>query len=84
MVLHGAKDPRAGKVESDDIVSSVRASGGIVEYLEYDDEAHGFRKRVNSVRAYQAILSFLDRHLVGHTPPGVLQPSFRRGYCNSS
>lgn len=63
MVLHGAKDPRASKVESDDIVNAVRANGGIVEYLEFDDEAHGFRKRANSVRAYQAILTFLDKYL---------------------
>ena len=61
MVLHGAKDPRALKIESDDIVSAVRAAGGIVEYVEFDDEAHGFRKRANSVRAYQSILTFLDK-----------------------
>ena len=64
MVLHGAKDPRALKIESDDIVNAVRAAGGIVEYVEFDDEAHGFRKRANSVRAYQAILTFLDKYLV--------------------
>jgi protease II len=64
MVLHGAKDPRALKIESDDIVNAVRAVGGIVEYVEFDDEAHGFRKRANSVRAYQAILTFLDKYLV--------------------
>jgi len=44
-------------------VNAVRANGGIVEYLEFDDEAHGFRKRANSVSAYQAVLTFLDRYL---------------------
>jgi dipeptidyl aminopeptidase/acylaminoacyl peptidase len=73
MVLHGAKDPRASKVESDDIVNAVRANGGLVEYLEFDDEAHGFRKRANSVRAYQAILTFLDTHLSTHTLCGVMK-----------
>ncbi|HEU0251421.1 MAG TPA: S9 family peptidase, partial [Pyrinomonadaceae bacterium] len=63
MVIHGAKDPRAFKIESDDIVRQVRANGGTVEYMEFDDEAHGFRKRVNSVRAYQGILDFLERYL---------------------
>ena len=67
MVLHGAKDPRVDKVESDDIVRAVRANGGIVEYLEFDDEAHGFRKRTNAVKAYRAILSFLDKYLM-HGP----------------
>ena len=68
MVLHGARDPRASKVESDDIVKAVKANGGIVEYLEFDDEAHGFRKRTNSIRAYQAILNFLDAHLLTANP----------------
>jgi len=63
MVIHGAKDPRASRIESEDIVNAVRANGGIVEYLEFDDEAHGFRKRANSVTAYQAVLTFLDRYL---------------------
>ena len=63
MVLHGAKDPRAFRVESEDIVNAIRSNGGIVEYLEFSDEAHGFRKRTNSIRAYQAILEFLDRYL---------------------
>lgn len=63
MVLHGAKDPRASRVESEDIVNSIRANGGVVEYLEFGDEAHGFRKRANSIRAYQAILEFLETHL---------------------
>ena len=63
MVLHGAKDPRASKIESEDIVARVKANGGVVEYLEFDDEAHGFRKRTNSIRAYQAILDFLDKYL---------------------
>jgi dipeptidyl aminopeptidase/acylaminoacyl peptidase len=63
MVLQGAKDPRVLRVESDDIVAAVRSNGGVVEYLLFDDEAHGFRKRTNAVRAYQAILNFLDQHL---------------------
>jgi dipeptidyl aminopeptidase/acylaminoacyl peptidase len=63
MVIHGAKDPRASKIESEDIVNAVRANGGIVEYLVFDDEAHGFRKRANSVTAYQSVLTFLDRYL---------------------
>jgi dipeptidyl aminopeptidase/acylaminoacyl peptidase len=66
MVVHGVKDPRVSKIESDDIddiVEAVRRNGGIVEYLVFDDEAHGFRMRDNSNRAYHAILNFLNRYL---------------------
>ena len=51
------------RIESDDIVAAIRKNGGIVEYVLFDDEGHGFSKKVNKVRAYNAILSFLDRHL---------------------
>src|SRR5262249_17996534 len=63
MVIQGAKDPRVLRVESDDMVTAVKENGGTVEYLLLEDEAHGFRKRANAVRAYQAILNFLDRYL---------------------
>ncbi|HEX6716992.1 MAG TPA: prolyl oligopeptidase family serine peptidase, partial [Pyrinomonadaceae bacterium] len=63
MIVQGAKDPRVLRRESDEMIAAVRNNGGIVEYLVFDDEAHGFRKRVNSIRAYGAILNFLDQHL---------------------
>jgi len=47
MVLQGANDPRVLKVESDEIVEAARANGAPVEYLVFDDEGHGFRKKEN-------------------------------------
>jgi len=67
-VIHGANDPRVSRVESDDIVAAVRKNGGTAEYLLLDGEAHGFRKRASAVRAYQAVLDFLDRYV--KTLPG--------------
>jgi dipeptidyl aminopeptidase/acylaminoacyl peptidase len=63
MVIQGAKDPRVGREESDDIVEAVHRNGGVVEYLLFEDEAHVLRKAANAAKAYTAILSFLDRHL---------------------
>lgn len=72
MVVQGAKDPRVVRRESDDIVAEVRENGGVVEYLVLEDEAHGFRKRDNMIRAYGAILEFLDLHLKhGHDDPSA-------------
>lgn len=65
MVLQGANDPRVLQAESDDMVAAIRANGGIVEYLIFDDEGHGFRKSENRIKGYAAILSFLDTHLKG-------------------
>ena len=65
MVLQGANDPRVLKQESDDIVAAVRKKGVPVEYLVFEDEGHGFVKRENRIKAYQAILVFLDEYLKG-------------------
>jgi dipeptidyl aminopeptidase/acylaminoacyl peptidase len=63
MILQGATDPRCPIDQSDEMVAAIRKNGGRVEYLVYDDEAHGFRKRKNAIHAYEAILNFCDRYL---------------------
>jgi dipeptidyl aminopeptidase/acylaminoacyl peptidase len=63
LVVQGARDPRVKRCEADDIVEAVRANGGTVEYLLFADEAHALRKKTNAVKAYNAILEFLERHL---------------------
>jgi dipeptidyl aminopeptidase/acylaminoacyl peptidase len=70
LVLQGANDPRVLKVESDEIVAAAKSSGVPVEYLVFDDEGHGFRKKENQNKGYRAILEFLDHHLKGAKPSG--------------
>ncbi len=65
IVLQGANDPRVLKVESDEIVAAVRKNGVPVEYVIFDDEGHGFTKKKNRLKGWQAILNFLDTHLKG-------------------
>jgi dipeptidyl aminopeptidase/acylaminoacyl peptidase len=64
MVLQGAKDPRVLKVESDEMVELVKKNGVPVEYVVFDDEGHGFRKKENEIEAYGKILKFLDKYLL--------------------
>ncbi|RMH23365.1 MAG: S9 family peptidase [Acidobacteria bacterium] len=68
LVLQGAKDPRVKKVESDEIVAAVKANGVPVEYVVFEDEGHGFRKKENQAKGYRAILAFLDRYLKDGAP----------------
>ena len=63
MVLQGANDPRVLKIESDEIVAGIEANGITVEYVVFDDEGHGFRKKENEIEAYGKILSFLEIYL---------------------
>ena len=63
IVLQGANDPRVIKPESDEIVDSIKKRNGVVEYVLFDNEGHGFTKKANEIRAYKSILDFLDRYL---------------------
>jgi dipeptidyl aminopeptidase/acylaminoacyl peptidase len=65
IVLQGANDPRVLKVESDETVAAVKKNNVPVEYIVFDDEGHGFAKKANRIRGYQAILDFLNKHLKG-------------------
>jgi dipeptidyl aminopeptidase/acylaminoacyl peptidase len=69
MVLQGANDPRVLKVESDEIVEAVKKNEVPVEYILFEDEGHGFVKKENEIKGYQAILEFLDKHVKGITEP---------------
>jgi dipeptidyl aminopeptidase/acylaminoacyl peptidase len=62
-VIQGANDPRVVKAESDQIVERLRARGVDVRYDVYDDEGHGFTKRVNEIKALGDAAEFLVEHL---------------------
>ena len=63
MVLQGANDPRVLKIESDEIVQGIESNGVTVEYVIFDDEGHGFRKKENEIEGYGKVLTFLDTYL---------------------
>ncbi|HET9226444.1 MAG TPA: S9 family peptidase, partial [Thermoanaerobaculia bacterium] len=63
LVLQGANDPRVLPRESDSIVEAVKKKGVPVEYIIFENEGHGFRRKESQKKAYEAMLAFLDRHL---------------------
>jgi dipeptidyl aminopeptidase/acylaminoacyl peptidase len=65
MILQGANDPRVIKAESDDMVKAIQDRGGIVEYVLFEDEGHGFTKNENRIEGYNKVLAFLDKYLKG-------------------
>ncbi len=48
-------------------MEAVKKTEGVVEYVVFDDEGHGFMKKANEIRAYKAIHDFLDRYLKGRS-----------------
>ena len=65
IVLQGGQDPRVLQVESDEMVDAMKANGVPVEYVLFDDEGHGFRKKENQIEGWGKIMAFLDKHLKG-------------------
>ncbi|TLU61811.1 S9 family peptidase [Thalassotalea litorea] len=63
LVVQGANDPRVLQVESDEMVAAIKANNVPVEYVLFEDEGHGFRKRANRITASDAYARFLDRYL---------------------
>jgi dipeptidyl aminopeptidase/acylaminoacyl peptidase len=71
LVLQGANDPRVIKPESDEIVEAIKKKKGVVEYVVFDNEGHGFTKKANEIRGNKAILDFLDKYLKGRPGAGA-------------
>jgi len=67
MVLQGANDPRVLQIESDEIVAELEKNNIPVNYVVFEDEGHGFRKKENQIEGYKQIKEFLDFYL--KSPP---------------
>ena len=63
LVLQGANDPRVLQIESDEIVEELNKNNIPVEYIVFEDEGHGFRKKENQIKGYRKIKNFLDMYL---------------------
>ena len=63
LIVQGANDPRVLQVESDEMVAAIRKNNVPVEYVLFEDEGHGFRKKVNRITASDAYLKFLKQYL---------------------
>ena len=63
LIAQGARDPRVNKDESDQMVAALEARGIDVPYIVKDNEGHGFHNEENRFEFYDAMETFLARHL---------------------
>lgn len=63
MVIQGAKDPRVNINESNQIVEALKSRGIDVPYIVKQNEGHGFHNEENRFEVYEAIESFLNKHM---------------------
>jgi dipeptidyl aminopeptidase/acylaminoacyl peptidase len=68
LIVQGRNDPRVKVAESDQIVAAARKNGKQVEYMIFEDEGHGLRKRENKLKAYNAMWKFMVDHLALNEP----------------
>jgi dipeptidyl aminopeptidase/acylaminoacyl peptidase len=64
LIAQGANDPRVPRSEAEQIVASIRKQGGDAWYVLAMDEGHGFAKKVNRDYYQNAVILFLQKHLV--------------------
>jgi len=69
LVVHGARDVRVNRAQSDQIVTAARKFGADVKYITFDDEGHWIRKWQNKVSLAHAVERFLAEHLGGRAGP---------------
>ncbi len=65
MIVQGANDPRVKREESVQIRDALVEAGKVVDYMEFEDEGHGFQRPENKLRFYAAAERFLAAHLGG-------------------
>ena len=65
LIAQGANDPRVPRSEAEQIVASIRKQGGDAWYLLALDEGHGFAKKANRDFYQNAVVLFLQKHLLG-------------------
>jgi dipeptidyl aminopeptidase/acylaminoacyl peptidase len=63
LVAQGAKDPRVNINESNQIVDALRKRGIDVQYIVKENEGHGFHNEENRFEFYEAMESFLGKHV---------------------
>ena len=64
LIVQGLNDPRVPVGEAKQIVEAIRDNDGVAWYLLAKDEGHGFRKKVNRDYYTNAVVLFLEEHLL--------------------
>jgi dipeptidyl aminopeptidase/acylaminoacyl peptidase len=64
LVFQGDHDVRVPPEESEQIVQTVLRNEGIVEYVVYPEEGHGFQKRHHRLDLAERVIRFAEQHLM--------------------
>ncbi len=62
-IVHGENDQRVPVAHARALRKALKARGIEAEYMEKENEGHGFFKEENRADFFRALLNFLDRHI---------------------
>ena len=65
LVMHGDSDPVVPIEQSRAFVDACLAAGGVVDFVVYEGEGHGFRRPENQLDEYHRMQAFLATHVRG-------------------
>ncbi len=63
LMAYGVQDRRVPLVHGEKMRDALKAQGTSVEWVVYDDEAHGFMSEKNRYDFYDRVAKFLAQHL---------------------
>lgn len=63
LLAHGEDDQRAHPSQSRDMHKALEKAGKQVEYMEFENEIHGFLFERNRIAFYTRLIEFFDEHL---------------------
>ncbi len=69
LIGQGANDPRVNQKESEQIVEAIEKNKGVVTYVLYSDEGHGFARPENRIDFNARAEAFLAKYLGGRSEP---------------
>lgn len=64
LLFHGKEDAAVPYQQSVEFADAVRAQGGIVDLVLYEDEGHGFTKEQNRKDQLETMESFLEKYVI--------------------
>lgn len=67
LLIHGTKDVRVHRSNSDRVFDALRARGAEVEYLVNENEGHWFINSDSNIELYTTLERFLARHVGGRS-----------------
>lgn len=63
LIVHGGEDQRVPIEHAERLIEALEKHDKKYEYMEFENEGHGFYKPKHRLKYYEKVLEFLNKHL---------------------